>query len=462
MSKVLWTWSELCTALDLSNVEGPDIQGVATDSRSVEKGDLFVALSGAPRPEFNVFEDSGRDGHSFVDDAVTNGAYGVLVHEETDGETPHLLVGDTLDAMWEVAGYRRKELNCPVIAVTGSSGKTTFKDLLNQIVKGYCSSGSFNNHIGVPISLMRTPKDSFSAIYEIGTNHPGEIAKLTELVNPTVAVCLNVQEAHIGNFKNKAALREEKLSIFSGLVSEGIAVAPFELGEFVANALTANQRLLTFGTEASAVVKYSLLSPYEVRISTDEKSIDMVIPGGGAHRAATLCALAAVLQGLEVSLDLLLQLEDQLPRGRGNSTKIGATTLIDESYNANPSSMKAALRHFGETGFERKLAILGDMNELGEESDSFHTELAGFVDDMDAIVVVGEKIRSITENLAAEKVLAQFDQATDECLDYCVSKISEFDGVLVKGSNTIFWTRNFCERLIARLSEPTDSKRAAP
>lgn len=452
MSQVLWTWSDLCTALDLSNVDGPDIHGVTTDSRSVEKGDLFVALSGAPRPEFNVFEDSGRDGHSFVTDAVANGACGVLVHEETKDETPHLLVGDTLDAMWKAAKYRRRELACPVVAVTGSSGKTTFKDLLNQVVKGYCSSGSFNNHIGVPISLMRTPKDSSSAIYEIGTNHLGEIGKLTELVNPTVAVCLNVQEAHIGNFKSKAALREEKLSIFSGLVPDGIAIAPYELGEFITGKVTAKQRLITFGTEPAADVSYSLSSPYEARISIDEISIDVTIPGGGAHRAATLCAIAAVLHGLEMSLDPLLHLEEQLPRGRGNSIKIGTTTLIDESYNANPSSMKAALKHFGESKFERKLAILGDMNELGEESDLFHTELVGFVNEIDAVVVVGEKIRSITDKLPAEKVLEQFEQASDECLDYCASKVAEFDGVLVKGSNTIFWTRNFCEELGTRLN----------
>ena len=457
MSVVLWTWSDLCTALGLPILEGPDIHGVTTDSRSVEKGDLFVALSGAPRPDFNVFEDSGRDGHSFVTDAVANGACGVLVHEETDDDTPHLLVGDTLDAMWQAARHRRRELACPVVAVTGSSGKTTFKDLLNQVVKGYCSSGSFNNHIGVPISLMRTPQDTPSAIYEIGTNHPGEIGKLTELVNPTVAVCLNVQEAHIGNFKSKGDLREEKLSIYSGLIRDGIAIAPFELGDFVSSGLTGSQRLLTFGTEAAADVSYSLLSPYETRISTDEKSIDVAIPGGGEHRAVTLCAIASVLHGLGMSLDPLLHLEDQLPRGRGNSIKIGTTTLIDESYNANPSSMKAALKHFGESKFERKLAILGDMNELGEESDSFHTELAGFVGETDAVVVVGKKIRSITEKLPAEKVLEQFDQASDECLDFCANKVPEFDGVLVKGSNTIFWTQNFCERLVTQLSDQSAS-----
>ena len=458
MSQVLWTWSDLCIALDLPILDGPDIYGVSTDSRSVSEESLFVALSGAPRPEFNVFEDSGRDGHSFVPDAIANGACGVLVHEETDNETPHLLVGDTLDAMWKAARYRRSELVCPVVAVTGSSGKTTFKDLLNQILKGFCSSGSFNNHIGVPISLMRTPKDSSSAIYEIGTNHPGEIGKLTELANPTVAVCLNVQEAHIGNFRSKAALREEKLSIFSGLVPDGVAIVPVELGEFVSSTLTGNQRLLTFGTESVADVNFALLNPYEVRISTGKETVEATIPGGGVHRAATLCAIAAVLQGLGMSLDRLLNLEVELPRGRGNTVNLGNTTLIDESYNANPSSMKAALKHFGESKFERKLAIIGDMNELGEKSDSFHTELAGFLDDIDAVVVVGPKICAISEKLPAEKLLQQFDEASDECLEYCANKLPVFDGVLVKGSNTVFWTQNFCETLIARLSDQTDNE----
>lgn len=456
MSQVLWTWSDLCTALDLSQVDGPDIRGVSTDSRSVEKGDLFVALSGGPRPEFNVFEDSGRDGHSFVADAVTSGARGVLVHQETDDATPHLLVGDTLDATWKAARHRRRDLACPVIAVTGSSGKTTFKDLLNQIVKGYCSSGSFNNHIGVPISLMRTPKDASSAIYEIGTNHPGEIRKLTELVNPTVAVCLNVQEAHIGNFKNKVSLRKEKISIFSGLVPTGIAIAPYELREFVSREVTDEQRLLTFGMEAAADVSYSLLSPYEARISTDDGSIDVEIPGGGAHRASTLCSIAAVLQGLELSLDRLMHLRDQLPQGRGNLIELGPTTLVDESYNANPSSMKAALTHFAKTDYGSKLAILGDMNELGEESDSFHAELAGYMEGIDAVVAVGTKIQPLTDNLPTDQVLAHFDQATEDCLAFCAGKVPRFEAVLVKGSNTIFWTRNFCERLVNRLSDQSD------
>lgn len=455
MSEVLWPWSELSTALGLGVVEGPDILGINNDSRSISRGDLFVALSGAPRPEFNVFEDSGRDGHSYVADAVTNGASGVLVHEEVEVAAPHLLVPDTLNAMWRVARYRRGELSCPVIAVTGSSGKTTFKDLLNQILGGFCSSGSFNNHIGVPVSLMRTPRGSSTAIYEIGTNHPGEIDKLTELVKPSIAICLNVQEAHIGNFKSKSELQREKLSIFSGLVPNGVAVVPFDFREPVSSDLDESQRLLTFGTQTAASANYAMLSPYQVHISVDGDSVTSSIPGGGEHRAATLCAIGAVLHALDIPLARLSALGDKLPPGRGTTTKIAKTSLIDDSYNANPSSMKAALTHFAQSEFESKLAILGDMNELGGESDSFHAELAGHMEGIDAVVAVGTKIRPMTEKLPTDQVLAHFDEATEECLAFCAGKVPEFEGVLVKGSNTIFWTNDFCEKLLDKLSEPT-------
>ena len=123
MADVVWSWSDLCSALGLKVVDGPDVLGITNDSRNVSSGDLFVALSGSPRPEFNIFEDSGRDGHDYIEDAVANGACGVLVHTMIDPDVQHLLVSDTLDAIWQCADYRRKQLSCPVVAVTGSSGK---------------------------------------------------------------------------------------------------------------------------------------------------------------------------------------------------------------------------------------------------------------------------------------------------------------------------------------------------
>ena len=176
----LWSWSELCEALELDQSDGPEIQGVSIDSRTIEKDELFVALSGKARPEFNVLEDSGRDGHDYIAAAVRQGAGGVLVHRTHASTIPTLRCDDTLTGLWDLAHYRRNQIDGKVIAVTGSSGKTTLKSFLSQALECATSEGSLNNHIGVPLSIVRTPKRASQAVFEIGTNHPGEIAPLIE------------------------------------------------------------------------------------------------------------------------------------------------------------------------------------------------------------------------------------------------------------------------------------------
>ena len=457
MADVVWSWSELCSALGLQVVDGPDVLGITNDSRNISSGDLFVALSGSPRPEFNIFEDSGRDGHDYIEDAVANGACGVLVHTMVDPDVQHLLVSDTLDAIWQCADHRRKQLSCPVVAVTGSSGKTTFKEFLAQVVNGTASEGSFNNHIGVPISLMRTPVSANNAIYEIGTNHPGEIKRLSGLVSPTIAVCLNVQDAHIGNFRSKDALLEEKLSIFSGLSADGVAVVPSDLAEATGHRLKQGQRLRTFGQESSCDVQFSVRSFSRVEISNADESVEVEIPGGGSHRAETLAAVACVLLELGKPLSDLSIKKYDLPPGRGRRFNLGRTILIDESYNANPSSMKAALAQFSDSSPVRKLAILGDMNELGERSDAFHADLKNHITGIDAIVTVGERIRKLTEVVPESQLVQHFDGANDDCLNWCLSHVRNYEVVLVKGSNTVFWTSNFCQKLVEKLGSKTPS-----
>ena len=182
-SKPLWTWDELCSALGQPITSGPDIFGIHFDSRLIKEGDLFIPLKGRV------------NGHDFIPHAFTNGAVGTLTEINKDRIVPHLRVRNTLNALNELAYFRRQQLQCPVITVTGSSGKTTFQCFLSSILNTPPLEGSFNNHIGVPLSLARTPEDAQYAIFELGTNHTGEIAPLSRLTNPDVAVLLNILEA---------------------------------------------------------------------------------------------------------------------------------------------------------------------------------------------------------------------------------------------------------------------------
>ena len=333
---VLWQWSELCDALNLARRAGPDVNGINIDSRNVKAGQLFVAISGRARPEFNINESSGRDGHSYIDAALAQGAVGILVHDEHIRDVSTLQCNETLAGLWQLGRYRRQQLKCPVVAVTGSSGKTTLKSFLCDALNAFASDGSLNNHLGVPLSLANTPRNATSVVYEIGTNHPGEIRRLSDLVKPGVALLLNVHPAHIGNFRDLAELTIEKLSIATGMERGGTLIVPTELANhvYIRNAAF---NLVTHGKQSDSDVRYRVLNPLNVEIQNKNDSIVLEIPGGGEHRAATLCAAAATLTVLGLPLRALTQIREELPPGRGNMTRVSNMQLIDERLQCESS-----------------------------------------------------------------------------------------------------------------------------
>ena len=213
----LWTWRELSQCLGLNPESGPDVFRINTDSRTSKPGDLFVALPGEPGPRFNASYRSDVDGHDYAQNAISRGAVGALVHRDIDLPTPKLVVTDTYDGLWRLGSQAAARMTGTRFAITGSSGKTTAKSFLRAALDAYSAPGSFNNHLGVPLSLSNMPRDADFGVFEVGTNHPGEILPLAELVQPHVAIVLNVGVAHIENFANQAALRDEKLSIFKTL-----------------------------------------------------------------------------------------------------------------------------------------------------------------------------------------------------------------------------------------------------
>ncbi len=450
MSEPLWRWSELCKALELAPANGPDITGVTIDSRVTTPGDLFVALPGDPGPRFNASTRSERDGHDFVPDAASNGASGALVHREVETGLPLLRAGDTLDGLWALGRARRAALNGDIVAVTGSSGKTTAKTFLKAALDAFATGGSLNNHLGVPLSLARTPREAATAVYEIGTNHPGEIAPLSELVRPTVAVVLNVHPAHAEFFAGANELRKEKLSINKGLERQGHLV----VYESVAlDGLPTDLRIITFGAGRGCRIRLIGESGGRAEFRLDGRALSARVPGGGLHRARLIGAVLGVLSALERDLEPALVLPEKLiPAGRGNVTVAGGVTLVDDSYNANPESMKAALEQLaGESG--RKVAILGEMLELGDEGPAYHAGLATWCEQLDRVIAVGDGMKPLFERLQAHQQWLWCSKADDTLLESLVGELQAGDRVLVKGSNRVFWVHGFVTRLCEALKE---------
>ena len=441
----LWTWPELCAVFGLPVIEGPDVTGVSIDSRRVQPGDLFIALTGDPGLRFNPSHRSGRDGHQFVADAVARGAAGVLAHDARQREIPQLQVADTLDALWQLGRAGRARLDCPVVAVTGSSGKTTAKGFLAAALHGSASAGSLNNHLGVPLSLALTPRNSQAAVFEIGMNHPGEIAPLSELVRPDVAVVLNVHPAHIENFLGIREIELEKISIYKGLREKGKLVLEESID---AATVPEGIEVARFGKSPDARVRLLNVASTDASYEVNGRQVAARVPGGGTHRAMTLAAVICTLDVLGMDLGPALNLPDSLvPTGRGQIHSTGGITLIDDSYNANPASMRAALESLRLHPGQRKIALLGEMLELGPDGPRFHAELAAYCDGLDGVICVGEGMRALHDVLPESLRLGWYPQADEDLREQVMEMLKKGDVVLVKGSNRVFWARGFVDRL---------------
>ena len=447
----LWTWTELCQGLDLPAETGPDITGIHFDSRLIQPGDLFIPLPGDPGPRFHVAARSDRDGHDYVSSAINNGAAALITSRDVLSSVPTLRVSDCIDALWALGNFRRHQIQCSVVAITGSSGKTTLKTFLQNTTGGFSASGSFNNYIGLPLSVAITPKDTDTAIYEIGTNHPGEIAPLSELARPTVVVVLNVLPVHIGNFNDLAALEMEKFSISGGLLDEGCVVLPYSLrnNEHFSKTLST----LTFGFEPKADITITYLRDDWYEFSHGRETVEVQVPGGGHHRAESVAACGAVLLALSKSLENLRQLDGTVPQGRGNSFEVNEVTIIDDSYNANPTSMIAALQQLRkQTTSGRKIALLGQMNELGAHAKELHKSIAPEIQEVDVLYCVGDLMRYVYENIGDTTEKHYFEDVNDALLGHLVESLRKHDVVLVKGSNSFFWQANFVKNLLQKLS----------
>ena len=446
---MIWSADEV-NAVFGSSVKS-DITGVSIDTRTLKEGDLFFALSGNPGPKFFSSSESSRDGHQFIERALEFGAAAVVSSQQLDEVENQVLVPDTLEALWDLARASRARMSKPVIAVTGSNGKTTFRawfeNLLRPAAEVHGSTKSLNNHWGVPLSLARMPRAAEVGIFEIGTNQPGEIETLVKLVCPDIAVLLNVAEAHIGNFEDILALEREKLSIANGL-SDGVFVLPVVLAR-----KTKATNLITFGAGGDVYLKKacrdSLLASFSIFGEVFEAELSPMT----VARVDLILALLGVAKSADFELEPILENLKSLdvPIGRGNVKKIKGIKIIDDSYNANQSSMDLAVSSLiGMNG--KKIALLGEMLELGDHAERAHQTIADRVgDNVDIVYTFGDGFRNT--KFFCDRVHLDSAEAFD--LDKFAGYLEAGSTVLVKGSNKIFWGNHFVHRLTEAITLKT-------
>jgi UDP-N-acetylmuramoyl-tripeptide--D-alanyl-D-alanine ligase len=421
----LWTLHALQTALDLP-VEGPDVHitGVQTDSRQVQPGDLFIALAG-----------TAHDGHDFVTEAVKAGAAALLVSRSMEVPVPQLVVAQTDEGLVALARAARARFKGPVIAVTGSAGKTTTKDFLRE---GLCAHGpemSLNNHVGVPLTLARLPQEAAAAVVEIGMNAPGEIAPLAELAKPTVALVTNVFPVHVGAFEGVEGIRQEKLSLTRGLLPQGTLVVPAGLS------------LEGCGWHGQ-VRQFDPAAPLQIKIAD-------------ATPARVACAQAALAAATAAGLEMGdISHLSPLP-GRGCVEDVQGVTVVDDSYNANPASVKAALQALQTRPGRRYFAVLGDMLELGADGPQYHAGLAPLCEVLDGVLCVGELMHHLYDALPRQDKFCHVSvplgqpagEAAQEALTRLGQQAQVGDVILVKGSNGNFWQGKVAQRLTDALKK---------
>ncbi len=444
--KALWTSTEIEAATGGVASAPFEVSGVTFDSREAGPGDLFVAMPGMV-----------SDGHAFVDQAFVQGSVAALVSQSVAG--PHVLVRDVAVALAAMAVEARRRTGATVIGVTGSVGKTSTKEALAAALarsrKGpvHRSVKSYNNHTGVPLSLARMPQETRFAVLEMGMNHVGEIAALTRLVRPHVALITAIASAHIEQLGSMEAIVDAKAEIFEGLEAEGIAVIPEDSpwrDRLVKAARGHADRTITFGRNEEADVATMQAARSDeggslVSARMVDSELTFTLSQRGDHWISNAMAVLAVVEAVGGDLAAAgLALADLGGlKGRGVRHRVsvegGTALLIDESYNANPASMAATLASLGTEPVEgRRIAVLGPMRELGPESAAMHAALAAPVRDakVERLVLVGPEMAVLADALDGEieSVLADTVEEAARLLQVI---LGPGDVVLVKASNSV-------------------------
>ncbi|RLK08527.1 UDP-N-acetylmuramoyl-tripeptide--D-alanyl-D-alanine ligase [Ruegeria conchae] len=439
----LWTAAEAAEATDGRASTDWQVTGVSIDTRTLHPGDLFVALKAA------------RDGHDFVAQALEKGAGAALVSRIPEGvseDAPLLIVDDVQTGLEALGQSARARTAARVVGVTGSVGKTSTKEMLASILetqgKTHASVASYNNHWGVPLTLARMPRDTEFAVIEIGMNHPGEIAPLARQAQPHVGLVTTVAAVHLEAFDSVAGIAHEKAAIFDGLTKGGAAIvnADIEHADILRSCAQAlGAKIVDFGRTAQ---DYALT---EVEQGTDslqaqgkvgENNISFNVQSAGTHFAMN--ALAALAACVELGVDLdqaVAGLRRWSPvKGRGVREVItlpggDQIELFDDSYNANPTSMEAALDVLAASQGNRKIAFLGDMKELGAQEHAMHAAMADVaaMAQVDQVHCIGPLMQALHQALPEGK-RGLWTETSAEMVGQLPELIRNGDAVLAKGS----------------------------
>jgi UDP-N-acetylmuramoyl-tripeptide--D-alanyl-D-alanine ligase len=451
----LWTIAEVARALGLpGRFPETSIDFVTQDSRLVKPGSLFVALSGTPSGGFVSSFASARDGWHFAADAEAAGAVAMIVPHRIEGvSVSQLVVQDTLlDGLWALARAGRARFKGPVIGLTGSAGKTSTKEFIAAYPRAYASPSSFNNFWGVPLTLCNANPQATVWVVEMGMNQAGEISRLSDLTKPTVATVVNVQPVHLEKLGGLEAIRQEKVSIARGLPKDGVLVlaAGIDAPEW-------NGKIIRFGqaSEVRELKHTSSGESWQVDADVCGRQIAFTLMPGAPHRLQNaLAALASVhAAGLD-EVALARELGNVgVMTGRGVEQSAGGAILIDDSFNGNPASMVAALDSLKARSMSngRRIAILGDMLELGLESPAYHQALAKHLSGIDGVYCVGPLMRHLYELLPDGKGLGWHEDPATLQPQEIAALLRGGDVVVVKGSKKMFWVNKFVPRLVAAL-----------
>ena len=423
--------------------ETVEINTVGFDSRKMTADSLFVPLI------------SENDGHDFVEKAIENGAVATFWSKSLGSAPttiPVIQVEDTLKALQDLAAYYLNKIHPKVVGITGSNGKTTTKDMTEAVVSSqyrvHKTQGNFNNHIGLPITILEMPSDTEVIILEMGMNHAGEIKVLSDLAEPDIAIITMVGESHIEHLGSRAGIADAKMEIISGLKEKGILIIPGNEPLLIERARSLEKKQVkTFGPLSTNDCYSIQIIPgmKETTFTTNlNPSISIKLPGTGTYNVDNaLAALSCgIVLGIPVEEAALKLVTFQLTKNRTEwLAGIHESTLLNDAYNANPTAMKAILNNFSQLKNDgRKIVVLGDMLELGKQANELHVSIkdALSIDEIDYVVLYGEHMKVLYQALQPDfntERLYHFDEDKQPMIAFLKKLIQPKDYVLVKSSS---------------------------
>ncbi len=409
---------------------------IVSDSRNCIENSLFIAIVG-----------SNHNGNNFIGEATQNGAVASLVSDkERLGSLPGIICKDTITALCKIAKHYRESTNIPWIAITGSNGKTTTRELLNCTLqqKGIvgCSLKNYNNRIGLPLSILSTPQDSWAGIIEVGTNAHGEIEELSEILKPTIGIITSIGSTHLAGLNSVQGVAEEKSKLFEFITHDGLAIYPNDCQycNIIESKITCNKKTFSTNDNCQSDIFATEIKNSENKISFNAWNTKFDIPISGEHNIGNILStiIAADYLGITPEETAKSLISFKRVNGRLNTLKKNKLTVIDDTYNSNPDSMCAAVKHLCKIPAKRRVCILGYMGELGDHSEKLHRECGYMIArcGIDLLISVGQDTVALAESASTRSAgcKVHYFPTVTAVMPKLKKYINNDDTILVKGS----------------------------